>query len=137
MPMLTLGGVENPRLEVDFLNVRSLRMLLVRRDEVGRLARVDVGTGLAEGSEEAQGTRGAQRAPGHSSAADRLDGQCLGHDRASPGNDLEITHCGSADSRRRGGRESSQCARRGLFEEGAEGAGLLEDGLHYRRLASP
>jgi hypothetical protein len=59
-----------------------------------------------------------------------LDGQSLVHDRASPGNVLEVGN-GTATWRLLGsGRQSSEGCGRRLFEEGTHALGLTEECLH-------
>jgi hypothetical protein len=65
--------------------------------------------------------------PAHSSTLHR---QRLAHDGAAARDGLQVAHCAAAGGGAGRGGEGAQGAGGGLFEEGAEVLGLVEEGLH-------
>lgn len=106
------------------LNISSLGMLLLALDELDGLAGNNVVPGLAELASE-------HRLRSKSSAGtDALDSESLAHDGAAASDNLEVAHCASTNGLSGRGGKGAKGARRRFLEEGAQGARLLQDGLH-------
>lgn len=117
--ILTLGGIQNTSLQVQRLNARRLGARPLARLDPSGLTRDNISPLLGGGnaSTEPKSTE--------SGITDALNGERLAHDGAAAGNNLEVRH--SAATHARGGArgESAEGARRGLFEERTQTAGLV------------
>jgi hypothetical protein len=80
------------------------------------------------GSAGAVGSRATESAREQGVGASALDSQCLAHDRALSGSDLQVGHIG-LDSIG-AGAERAKCGGRSLVQEWAHAARLTEKGLH-------
>lgn len=76
------------------------------------------------------GNAGAESESAESGITDALNSERLTHNGAAAGDNLEVRHGPAARARGGARGEGAEGARRGLFEERAQTAGLVQERLH-------